>query len=89
VKFEVTKFRGPGTVTLKEEPKAVFAKGGKPMEASAGKATAQVVFSAPGEYLLHVHALDYAGKGGGGSGCCWTTAVVRVNVAAGAGTTGQ
>ncbi|MBM3771485.1 MAG: hypothetical protein FJW27_09435 [Acidimicrobiia bacterium] len=88
LKLEVTKFRGPGMVTLKEEPKVVFNKGGKPMQDSAGKATAQVLFSTPGEYLLHVHVVDYSGKGGGGTGCCWGTAVVRVNVAAGAGTTG-
>lgn len=89
VKLEVTKFRGPGTVTVKEEPKVAFTKGGKPMEANAGKATAHLVFSAPGDYLLHVHALDYAGKGGGGTGCCWGTAVLRVTVAGGAAATGQ
>lgn len=89
VKLEVTKFRGPGTVTLKEETKVAFVKGGKPMQDSSGKATAHVVFGAPGEYLLHVHAIDYSGKGGGATGCCWGTAVVRVNVAGGAGATGQ
>jgi hypothetical protein len=36
--------------------------------------------------MLHVTANDYSGNGGGGSGCCWTTAIVKVNVS-GASTT--
>ena len=40
--------------------------------------------------MLHVTANDYSGNGGGGSVCCWTTAIVKVSVAnaAGAATTG-
>jgi hypothetical protein len=87
VKVEVTKYRGPGAITA-SEVKLTTTKGGKPMEPYAGKASPTVVFGAPGEYLLHVQALDYSGKGGaaaGGAGCCWTTAIVRVRVANGTG----
>jgi hypothetical protein len=83
VKIEVTKYRGPGTVTV-SELKLTVTEGGKPMEPFAGKASPTVVFGAAGDYLLHVHALDYSGKGGatsGGAGCCWTTAIVKVAVA--------
>jgi hypothetical protein len=45
-----------------------------------GKATTTVKFSEPGEYALHVIANDYSGDGGGGFGCCWTTALVKVTV---------
>lgn len=89
VRLEVSKYRGPGTVTVKEEPKLAAIKGGKPMEPYSGKGSTTVTFSAPGEYMLHVHALDYSGKGGGGTGCCWATAVVKVAVSGGAGTTGN
>lgn len=88
VKVEVAKYRGPGTVTVKDEPKLTTNKGGKANEPYSGKATSTVQFSAPGEYLLHVHALDYSGKGGAGTGCCWATAIVRVTVAAASGATG-
>lgn len=89
VKIEVSKFRGPGQVTVKEEPKLTTTKGGKPMEPYSGKGSTSVTFSAPGDYLLHVHAIDYSGKGGGGTGCCWTTAILKVAVAGGAGRTGN
>ena len=89
VKLEVSKFRGPGTVTVKEEPKVKTTKGGKPFEAYAGNASTTVTFSAPGDYLLHVHALDYSGKGGGATGCCWGTAIVKVAVSGAVGTSGQ
>lgn len=80
VKVEITKYRGPGTVTVNEEAKVATLKGGKAGQPYGGKLTTTVQFSAPGEYLLHVHALDYSGKGGGGTGCCWATAIVRVAV---------
>jgi len=51
--------------------------GGAPF---SGKATTNVTFSEPGEYVLHVTANDYSGEGGGGFVCCWTTAVVKVSV---------
>jgi hypothetical protein len=48
-----------------------------------GKATTNVTFSAPGDYLLRVEGNDSTGAGGGGFQCCWTTAHVAVAVKAG------
>jgi hypothetical protein len=62
-------------------------KGGRPNEAYSGKAATTATFSAPGEYVLHVTANDYSGSGGGGSGCCWTNAMVKVTVSGGTATT--
>ncbi|MGE3509598.1 MAG: hypothetical protein AB7N65_12025 [Vicinamibacterales bacterium] len=80
VEIEITKYRGPGTVTVKDQPKLTVSKGGKPLEPYSAKATGSIVFSAPGDYLVHLHTLDYSGKGGAGTGCCWTTAVMKVAV---------
>jgi hypothetical protein len=41
-----------------------------------------VGFSAPGDYLLHVTVNDLSGPGGGATGCCWTTSLVKVDVRA-------
>jgi len=30
--------------------------------------------------VLHVIANDYSGDGGGGFGCCWSTALLKVAV---------
>jgi hypothetical protein len=76
-----SKYRGPGEVTFTEtRPKLETSKGGKPDEAYSGRASTAATFSAPGQYMLHVTANDYSGNGGGGSGCCWTTAIVQVSV---------
>lgn len=88
VTVDVTKYRGPGTVTA-TRPKFTTLKGGKPLENYSGKGTTEVSFSEPGEYLLHVNGGDYSGNGGGGAGCCWTTGVIKVTVTGGAGKTGQ
>jgi hypothetical protein len=81
VTLVVSKYRGPGQVTIAERrPKVEAAKGGKPFEPFAGKATTTVSFSEPGEYWLHVTANDYSGHGGAGAGCCWTTGVMKVSV---------
>ena len=37
-------------------------------------------FSAAGDYVLRVEALDETGDGGGGFQCCWTSALVAVTV---------
>jgi len=92
VRLEITKYRGPGDVTVKDDPKLTTTIGGKPMEPYAGKASPTINFSAAGDYMLHVHALDYSGKGGatsGGAGCCWTTAIVKVSVSPANGTSGN
>ena len=91
VSLVISKYRGPGNVTL-GPGRITFEtlKGGKPLEPYSGKTTAQVNFSAPGDYLVLVTANDYSGNGGGGSGCCWTNALLKVAVkAAGAATNGQ
>jgi hypothetical protein len=81
----VSKYRGPGTVTFSEaRPTFEVLKGGKPDEQFAGRAATTATFSEPGEYVLHVTANDLSGNGGGGAGCCWTTALVKVLVASGA-----
>ena len=67
------KLRGPGDVTF-DEPVQEF-------ETSAQNPTTKATFSAPGNYLLRVEALDEGGSGGGGFQCCWTSAHVKVSVA--------
>jgi hypothetical protein len=77
----VSKYRGPGSVIFSEaRPRFEALKGGKPDEPYSGKASTTVKFSEPGDYMLHVTANDYSGNGGGGSVCCWTTAIVKVSV---------
>ncbi len=80
VNLEITKYRGPGPITVDRRPKLEALKGGTPGEPFSGQASPMVTFSEPGDYMLHVTAGDYSGKGGGGSGCCWTTAIVKVAV---------
>lgn len=85
VQWSVTKYRGPGAVRVDQGGlKLATTKGGKAMEAYAGKGSTTVSFSAAGEYLLHVQLNDLSGPGGRGTGCCWTTAIVKVQVAGGA-----
>ena len=82
VTLTVSKYRGPGTVTISEpKPKLTTIKGGKPDQPYSGEASTTVTFATPGAYLLHVTANDFSGNGGGGSVCCWTTALVKVSVA--------
>ena len=89
VKVTVSKYRGPGTATFDDvHPKFETLKGGKPDEPYAGKASTTVKFGQPGDYMLHVTANDYSDNGGGGSVCCWTTAIVKVTVKGAAPTTG-
>ncbi len=75
-------FRGPGKVTFtKDKPKVEITSGGAKLgEEVSGKAATTASFDQPGEYWLHVTANDYSGNGGGGSVCCWTDAIVKVNV---------
>lgn len=81
VTLVVAKYRGPGPVTVaKDHHKVTTLKGGKPAELYAGKASTTVTFGQPGEYLLHVTANDLSGPGGGATGCCWTTSLLKVTV---------
>jgi hypothetical protein len=74
-----SKYRGPGNVTFdKPRPDVEKLDGGE--GAFSGRATANAKFSDPGEYVLHVTANDYSGDGGGGFGCCWTTALIKITV---------
>jgi hypothetical protein len=87
VNLIVSKYRGPGTVTVAGVKLATL-KGGKALEPYAGKAATTVSFSEPGDYMLHINANDLSGNGGGGSGCCWTTVIMKVTVTGTAGRTG-
>jgi len=79
----VTKYRGPGTITIGTNNQVRFdtVTGGKPLDPYSGHATTTVKFSEPGDYVLHININDYSGNGGGGSGCCWTTVLMKVKVA--------
>jgi hypothetical protein len=77
----VSKYRGPADVKIAEaRPKFTTTKGGKALEDYSGKATTTATFSQPGEYVLHIMVGDLSGNGGGGSGCCWTNALMKVTV---------
>lgn len=84
VEATVEKYRGPGNVKADGFHFETL-KGGKPMEAYAGKAAGTVTFDAPGDYVVHVTLNDFSDKGGGATGCCWTTAMIKVNVKPNAG----
>jgi hypothetical protein len=76
-----SKYRGPGNVTFdKQRPEVEKVDGEGGTAPFTGKATASAKFSEPGDYVLHVSANDYSGDGGGGFGCCWTTALLKVAV---------
>ena len=76
-----SKYRGPGTVTFEPATSPMETlEGGSVNVPFRGKGTTSVRFSEPGEYALHVNAIDYSGPGGGGEVCCWTTAIVKVSV---------
>lgn len=71
------KHRGPGEVT--------FAKSSTPLVTKRNptvflESTTTATFSAPGEYVVRAQVNDTSGDGGGGEQCCWTTALIRVNV---------
>jgi len=74
-----SKYRGPGAVTFdKAAPEVEKLESGE--GSFNGRATTTVSFAAPGDYVLHLTANDFSGDGGGGFGCCWTTAVLKVAV---------
>ena len=85
VDVTVSKYRGPGSVTIaKDLEKLTTLKGGKPAEPYAGTGSTTVTFTEPGSYVLHVNANDLSGPGGGATGCCWTTGLIKVTVKPGA-----
>jgi hypothetical protein len=72
-----SKYRGPGSIEFSPARVPVELKGDFKV---FQKAETTATFSAPGEYMLRAVANDSSGDGGGGDQCCWTTALVRVNV---------
>jgi hypothetical protein len=80
VEAVVEKYRGPGNVKVQGLTEFTATKGGKPLEPFAGKSSGTITFDAPGDYIIHITLNDFSGKGGGATGCCWTTAMVKVNV---------
>ena len=81
-----SKYRGPGVVTFdkpRPEVEKISSTGAPGTTAGgsfSGRATTHVKFGEPGDYVLHVIANDYSGDGGGGFGCCWSTALLKVSV---------
>lgn len=81
VEMEWSKYRGPGDVKFDARiPKLKIEAGGKVDEPFRGEATTSVTFTAPGDYALHLNVDDFSGRGSGETGCCWTTALVKVTV---------
>ena len=78
----ISKYRGPGTITIGagSPPRFDTVSGGKPLMPYSGHVATTVKFSEAGDYVLHININDYSGNGGGGSGCCWTTAMMKVKV---------
>jgi hypothetical protein len=82
VSVSFSKYRGPGAVAFDKAKPAVekLPAGEASGVPFSGKATTAVKFSEAGDYQLHVIANDYSGDGGGGFGCCWSTALLKVAV---------
>ena len=81
VELEWSKYRGPGDVKFdSRSPKVTIESGGPVGVEFKGHATTNVTFSAPGDYVLHLNVDDFSGRGSGETGCCWTTALIKVNV---------
>ncbi len=81
VELEWSKYRGPGDVKFDARIPKVKIEAGGPVGAEfKGQATTTVTFSTPGDYVLHLNVDDFSGRGSGETGCCWTTALVKVNV---------
>jgi hypothetical protein len=85
VRLTWVKYRGPGNVTFaRRDPKfQVLSGGARLADPVSGKASTTATFDKPGEYWLELTANDYSGTGGaasGGAACCWTTALLKVNV---------
>lgn len=74
-----SKYRGPGTVTF-DKARPELEKLSQAEGMYSAKASTNATFSEAGDYVLHVTANDYSGDGGGGFGCCWTTALLKVTV---------
>lgn len=80
IEMVVNKYRGPGKVTVSKDHHLTVLKGGKPNQPYSAKGSTTLTFSEPGEYQIHVTANDLSGPGGGSTGCCWSTGLVKVSV---------
>jgi hypothetical protein len=81
VELVIGKYRGPGKVTVGDGHHTLTVlKGGKAAEPFAAKGSTTVTFSEPGDYMVHVTVNDFSGPGGGATGCCWTTSLLKVSV---------
>jgi hypothetical protein len=82
VTLSFSKYRGPGAVTFDRAKPTVekLSAGEAAAVPFSGRATTTAKFSEAGDYVLHVIANDYSGDGGGGFGCCWSTALLKVAV---------
>jgi hypothetical protein len=74
-----SKYRGAGNVTF-DKARPELEKLSQAEGQYSARATTNATFSEAGDYVLHVTANDYSGDGGGGFGCCWTTALLKVTV---------
>ena len=81
IELEWSKFRGPGTVKFdKPKPPVKILAGGLVDAMFSGTSSTTATFSAPGDYILHLNVDDFSGRGSGETGCCWTTAMIKVTV---------
>ena len=84
VSVQWTMYRGPETVQFDDDMPAVerVLDLRNPPEDTIfyGRATTNVIFSEPGNYVLSVQAWDSTGPGGDGFQCCYSDAKVNVSV---------
>jgi hypothetical protein len=71
------KHRGPGNVTFAQSRIPLVTKRNASLYLEA---TTTATFAAPGEYVVRAQVNDTSGDGGGGEQCCWTTALIKVDV---------
>ena len=71
------KHRGPGDVTFAQSRIPLVTKRNPTLFLEA---TTTATFAAPGEYVVRAQVNDTSGDGGGGEQCCWTTALIKVDV---------
>ena len=71
------KHRGPGDVTFAQSRIPLVTKRNPSLFLEA---TTTATFAAAGEYVIRAQVNDTSGDGGGGEQCCWTTALIKVDV---------
>lgn len=69
--------RKPGSLTFSEETQRFQNRGNIN---AVFEATTNATFGAAGEYVIRVQVNDATGDGGGGDQCCWSDALIKVNV---------